>query len=85
MDDRADDPRLDWSDTLYLVEIRRAQADVTRVMASIREWLDQHRYEPDSFRYSTSDAGVIFRIEFKHESEAMACADSFGGQVSRIA
>jgi hypothetical protein len=42
--------RLNWSDTLYLVEIRRAQADVTRVMASIREWLDQHRYEPDSFR-----------------------------------
>jgi hypothetical protein len=69
---------------LYLVEIRREHADLGTVMASIRQWLDEHRFEPNSFRYTKDDAGVTFRIEFKYEAEAAACADSFGGQVSRV-
>ena len=67
----------------YLVEIRREHADLAAVMGKIREWLDEHRFEPDAFRYRRDDAGVTFRIEFKYEAEAAACADSFGGQVSR--
>lgn len=52
-------------------------------MSAIREWLDAQRIEPDAFRYSSSDAGVTFRLEFKHEIEARACADAFGGEISR--
>jgi hypothetical protein len=69
---------------LYIVEIRREHAQLAQVMSVIREWLDARRFEPDAFRYTTAEEGVTFRLEFKHESEAMACADTFGGQISRL-
>ena len=70
---------------LYIVEIRRKDAELAKAMSAIREWLDGQRFEPDAFRYTSSDAGDIFRLEFKGEFEARACADSFGGQISRTA
>jgi hypothetical protein len=70
---------------LYNVEIRREDADLAKAMSAIREWLDGQRFEPDAFRYTSGDAGVIFRLEFKRELEARACADAFGGETSRKA
>ena len=52
-------------------------------MSTIREWLDAQHFEPDEFRYSGADGWVTFRLVFKNETEARACADSFGGQVRR--
>ncbi len=72
-------------DAMYIVEIRREQADVAAQMAAIREWLDAQRFEPDEFRYDSASDGAIFRLVFKNETEARACAHSFGGQVSRKA
>lgn len=69
----------------YLVEIKREQADVATLMSAIREWLDAQRFEPDEFRYNSAGDGAVFRLAFKHENEAQACADGFGGQVSRTA
>jgi hypothetical protein len=51
-------------------------------MSAIREWLDGHHFEPDAFRCTTDDQSVTCRLEFNIESEASACAEAFGGQVS---
>jgi hypothetical protein len=65
-----------------VVEIRREREHFARMMAGIREWLDAQRFQPDAFRSTTDDATVTFRVEFKSEREARACADASGGQVS---
>src|ERR1051325_4995176 len=49
-------------------------------MARIREWLDAQRFEPDAFRCTTEDERVTCRLEFKIESEGIACAQAFGGE-----
>ena len=67
----------------YTVEIRRENADLAIAMSGIREWLDGRRFEPDAFHYTSNDAGVVFRLEFKEETEARACARAFGGEISR--
>jgi hypothetical protein len=66
---------------LYVIEIRREREGLSTIMARIREWLDSHRFEPDAFRCTTGEESVICRLEFKIESEAVACADAFGAQV----
>ena len=68
---------------LYAVEIRREREHLAKIMSAIREWLDAHRFEPDIFRSTTAEESVTFRLEFKIESEAMACAETFGGSVLR--
>lgn len=65
---------------LYAVEIRRDREHLANAMSAIREWLDTRRFEPDVFRCDTDAEHVIFRLEFKQESEAGACADTFRGQ-----
>src|SRR5215216_781606 len=69
---------------LYVVEILCDREHLARVMSATREWLDAQRFEPDAFRCVTDEDSVVFRLEFKHESEAVACADAFGGQVSSM-
>ena len=67
---------------LYVVEIRRRREDLSKAMSEIREWLDAQRYEPDVFRCVTDEDSATFRLEFKFEPEALACANAFGGQVT---
>ena len=69
---------------LYVVEIQRDRAKFVELMSSVREWLDGRRFEPDAFRCTTDEQNVTCRLEFKIESEATACAEAFGGQVSSI-
>ena len=66
---------------LYVVEIRRGHHELSTIMARIREWLDGQRFEPDAFRCTTEEATVTCRLEFKFESEAIACAQAFEGEV----
>jgi hypothetical protein len=65
---------------LYAVEIRRDREHLAKIMSAIREWLDARRFEPDVFRCDTEAERVTFQLEFKKESEAVACANDFGGQ-----
>jgi hypothetical protein len=69
---------------LYVVEIRRDRDRLSETMSAIREWLDNHRFEPDAFRSTTDDQSVTCRLEFKIQSEAAACAEAFGGQLASI-
>ena len=66
---------------LYVVEIRCGREQLSALMARIREWLDDQRFEPDAFRCTTDDESVTCRLEFKLETEAIACAKEFGGEV----
>jgi hypothetical protein len=66
---------------LYVVEIRRERDRLSETMSAIREWLDGHRFEPDAFRCTTDEQTATYRLEFKIESEASACAQAFSGQV----
>jgi hypothetical protein len=69
---------------LYVVEIQRERDRLSETMSAIREWLDSKRFEPDAFRCTTDEQSVTCRLEFKIESEASACAEAFGGQVTSI-
>ena len=69
---------------LYVVEIRRGYDELSTIMGRVREWLDGHRYEPDAFRCSTDEMTVTCRLEFKLESEAIACARAFDGEVTSM-
>lgn len=69
---------------LYGVEIRREREQMAKAMCGIREWLDAQRFELDAFRCNTDEESVTFRLEFKMENEAVACASALGGQVSSI-
>jgi hypothetical protein len=67
---------------LHTVEVRSAGDDVALALSHMRTWLDHFGYEPDTFRQSKGGAGVLFRLEFKIEREAMAFAAAFGGRVT---
>ncbi len=69
---------------LYVVEIRRERAALSKVMSEIREWLDAQRFEPDAFRCATADDSIICRLEFSIESEAADCDAAFNGRIARI-
>jgi len=69
---------------LYVVEIHREPEQLSAIMARIREWLDAQRFEPDAFRCTTDDERVTCRLEFKIESEGIACAEAFGGEVKPL-
>jgi hypothetical protein len=69
---------------LYVVEIRRERDRLSETMSAVREWLDNHRFEPDAFRCTTDENHLTCRLEFKFESEAAACAQAFGGQLTSI-
>jgi hypothetical protein len=69
------------STVLYVVEIRRERPSMTMTMSNIREWLDGQRFEPDAFRCTTDTDAVTFRLEFKSETEAKACARTFEGRL----
>ena len=67
---------------LYIVEIQRERETLAKVMSAIREWLDAQHFEPDTFRCKVDEDVVTYSVGFKFESEARACAEAFGGQLS---
>jgi hypothetical protein len=69
---------------LYVVVLRREREELSTIMARIREWLDKQRCEPDTFRCTNDEKGMMCRLEFKVESEAVACAEAFRGEVTAI-
>jgi len=66
----------------YIVEIRREHETLAKVMSALREWLDSQHFEPDAFRCKVDEDVLTCSIGFKVESEARACAEVFGGQLS---
>ena len=63
------------------VEIRFQPQQLSGLMAAMRIWLDERRFEPSSFSCHDSGAGALVRVEFKVPGEADAFARRFGGRV----
>ena len=68
----------------YVVELRRGPDELSTLMARVREWLDSQNFEPDAFRCTTDETSVTCRLEFKYESEAIACAQAFDGELKPL-
>jgi hypothetical protein len=69
---------------VFSVEIRIPEMDekaLTARMNAMREWLDHRRVEPSVFRYTFDPPGLLYRVDFRTKSDAVAFANQFGGQV----
>jgi len=55
--------------------------NLVSLMSEMREWLDARRIEPDIFRHTVKEASVTIHLQFKVESEAIAFAQAFSGQL----
>jgi hypothetical protein len=64
---------------LFVVKIRRERENLATGMSGIREWLDTQGFEPNVFRCVTDEESVIFRLEFKSESEDLPALRGHGG------
>ena len=66
---------------MYSVEVRSDIENLANLMSKMREWLDARRFEPDSFRDTVDGQSVTVLVQFKIESEAVAFAQAFSGQL----
>jgi hypothetical protein len=70
---------------MFPVEIHiRDEAALTALtaqMASMRTWLDHRRFEPSTFYYRFTAAGMLFRVDFGVETQATMFAKAFGGRI----
>ena len=66
---------------LFSVEISCGTEDLVAIMSRMREWLDAQRFEPDAFKHTAEGNSVTIRVQFKAESEAIAFAGTFGGDL----
>jgi hypothetical protein len=62
------------------VEIRLNQSELSREMAAMRVWLDEHRFEAFRFSCHDNDDGMLVFLEFKLAHQARAFAERFGGR-----
>jgi hypothetical protein len=70
------------SAALFPVEIRlveRTEDALTTQISAIQEWIDDRGYDPSTFRYTFFDVGILLRVDFKLEPEAIAFASEFSG------
>ena len=68
---------------MFSVEISTSDegAALADSMKKMRDWLDRHRIEPAVFRYGTTPPGLVFRVEFSGDEQAIAFAEAFGGHL----
>ena len=59
------------------VLIRLRAADLATEMAEMREWLDQHKYEPAKFMCDRCGDLLVIRTEFDNDTEADAFEQRF--------
>ena len=63
-------------------EVRCDSENLVSIMAKMREWLDARRVEPDIFRHTVEGPSVTIHLQFEVESEAIAFAQAFSGQLT---
>ena len=64
------------------VIIRVPGEDFSTAIATMRDWLETHRYEPVVYRYHQNDDTIVMSVDFGVDAQAEAFAKRFGGQVS---
>jgi len=64
------------------VIIRVSGEDFATLIATMRDWLEQYRYEPVVYRYHQDDDTIVVSVDFGVDVQAEAFAKRFGGQIS---
>lgn len=64
------------------VGVRYRGVALLDIMKVMRLWLDNRRYQPQSFEYVISGSGVLVRIAFAQEAQAVEFAEAFAGFTS---
>ena len=64
------------------VEVRVSRHELRERMATMRIWLDEHRFEPSIFNCRDVGEDVLIHIDFKVASEAEAFAKRFNGRLA---
>ena len=65
------------------VTVRMHAADLSSQMATMRDWLDHHRYAPTRFVCDQTDNALVISVEFPDDLEGEAFARRFDGQEPR--
>ena len=67
---------------MYIVEVRRRNAELATAMAQMRTWLDNQQMQPSLFEIGfLLGRETRFRVQFKELRDAVLFADSFDGEV----
>ncbi len=70
---------------MHRVEIRLYRGELADMMAQMRVWLDEHRFEPSVFSCKEHDRTMLVRVAFNEAAAAAAFAERFGGRMAQAA
>jgi hypothetical protein len=62
------------------VTIRLSGEGFPTAIVTMRDWLEQHRCEPKSYRYDQNEDAITVSVDFTVDAQAKAFAKHFGGQ-----
>ena len=68
---------------MHVVGIRVNPSDLSRQMATMRVWLDEHRIDLSTFACRHAEDGMLVHAEFRLAHHATAFAERFGGRANR--
>ena len=67
---------------MYIIEVRRRNAELADAMAQMRTWLDNQGVEPALFEIGfLPGRETRFRLQFKKQRDAVTFAASFDGEI----
>jgi hypothetical protein len=68
---------------MHVVGIRVKPSDLSKQMATMRLWLDEHRVNLSTFACRHTEDGMVVHAEFRLAQHAAAFAECFGGRAHR--
>jgi hypothetical protein len=68
---------------MHVVGIRVKPSDLSKQMATMRLWLDEHRIDLSTFACRDTEDGMLVDAEFRFAHHAAAFAERFGGRAHR--
>jgi len=69
---------------MFSVESVIREEALARTMETMRTWLDHKRCEPATFRYTFTASGIVFRVDFQVERNAVEFAKAFDGKMTPL-
>ena len=68
---------------MHVVGIRVQPSNLSKHMATMRLWLDEHRIDLSTFACRHTEDGMLVHAEFRLPNHATAFAERFGGRANR--
>jgi len=66
---------------IITVEIELQGTDLRAQMNEMREWLDEHRFEPGLFNWDRNGGRMLLSVAFKLAEEAQPFGNRFAGRL----